>query len=55
VAIQKRRIDRIGFEPRDERRGFPVTAAHCLMVLQQNLGVILLTAAQRAANGVEPE
>jgi hypothetical protein len=55
VAVQKRRIHRIGLETGDERGGASVAAAHRAVVLQQNLGVILLTAPERAANGIEPE
>ena len=34
---------------------FAVATAHRAIMLQQNLGVILLAAAQRAADGIEPE
>ena len=55
VAIEKRRIDRIGLEPGDEHGGTAVAAAHRTIMLEQNPGVILLTAAQRATDRVEPK
>ena len=59
VAIQKRRIDRIGLEAGNERRGFTVATAlatgHRAIMLQQDFGVILLTAAKSTANGIEPK
>ena len=55
VAIQKRRIDRIGLEAGDERSGIAVAAAHRAIMLQQDPGVILLTPTERAADGVEPK
>ncbi len=64
VAVEKRRIDRIGFETGDER-GRPSFAAlatgrvrrggHRAIMLQQNLRVFLLAAAERAADRVEPK
>src|SRR5207237_6174925 len=65
VSVQKRRIDRIGLEPGHERCGAPFPPAlatgrarrggHRAIVLQQDLRVILLTAAEGAADGVEPK
>ena len=55
VAIEKRRIDGIGLEAGYERGRFAIAAAHGAVVLQQNLRVILLAAAKRAADGIEPE
>ena len=59
VAVQKCRIDRIGFETGDERRGFAPagggTGGHRAVVFQQYFRVILLTSTQRAADRVEPE
>ena len=55
VAIQKRRIDRIGLETGDECGGGAVAATHRLVMLQQNPGVILLTASKRATDRVEPK
>ena len=59
VAVQKRRIDRIGFETGDERGGLAPagggTGGDRAVVFQQYLGVILLTAAERAPDGIEPE
>ena len=65
VTIQKRRIDWIGLEARHERRGsaFPTALAngrvrrggHCAIMLQQNLCIILLTAAECAADRIKPK
>ena len=59
VAIQKCSIDRVRFESRDEGGGAAVASAlatrHGAVMLQQNLRVILLTAAKRAANGIKPK
>jgi hypothetical protein len=55
VSVEKRRIDRIGFESRDKRRRFGISAAHRAIMLQQNFGIILLTAAKGAADGIEPK
>ena len=55
VAIQKCGIDWIGLEPGDERRRATIGTGHRPVMFQQNLGVILPTAAQSAANGIEPK
>ena len=55
VAVQKRRIHRIGLEAGNKRGGSAIAAGHRAIMLEQNLGVILLAAAQRAADGIEPE
>ena len=55
VTVDKRRIDRISLEPGDESGRRAVAAAHRPVMFQQYLGVILLTATERAADGVEPE
>ena len=55
MAIQKCGIDRIGLETGDERGGFALATGHRAVMLQQNLGVILLASAKRAADGVEPK
>ena len=67
VTIQKRRIDRISLEAGDKcgRRSLAVAPAlatgrvrrggHRAIMLQQNLGVVLLATTERAADGIEPE
>ena len=59
VAIQKCRIDRIGLEPGDECSRATVAAVpatgHSPVMPQQDLCIILLAAAKRTANGVEPK
>lgn len=50
LAVEKRRVHRIGLEAGDEGGCAAATAAHRLVVFEQNLGVILLAAAQRAAD-----
>ena len=59
VPIQKCGIHRIGLESRHECGGVPLIAVliagHGAVMLQQNLRVILLTAAKRTANGIEPK
>ena len=51
----KRRVHGIGLESGNKGSGAAVTAAHCAIMLEQNLRVILLAATERAADGVEPE
>ena len=59
VAVQKCGVDRVGFEAGNECGGFSVTAlatGHPLrMMLEQDLRIVLLAPAQRAADGIEPE
>ena len=55
VAVEKGRIHRIGLEPGHKRSGFAIPAAHRAVVLEQNLGIILLAPTKRAADGVEPK
>src|SRR5438132_14371039 len=61
VAIEKRRIDWISLEARHECSGSAFSPAlarrggHRTVMLQQNSGVILLTTAERATNGIEPK
>ena len=51
----KRRVDGIGLEAGNEAGCLAIAAAHRPVMLEQNLRVILLAAAQRTADGVEPE
>ena len=55
VTIQKRGIDGIGFETGNKGGCVSFPTSHRAVMLQQDFGVVLLTAAQRAADGVEPE
>ena len=55
VAIHECRVDRIGLEAGHECGGFFIAAAHRAMMLEQDLGVVLLASTQRAADGIEPE
>ena len=55
VAVQKCRVDWILFEAGNECGGFSIAAAHCAMMLEQDLRVLLLTTTKRAADGIEPE
>ena len=64
VAIHECCVDRVGFEAGNERSGLSITAlatgrvrrgGHRAMMLEQDLGVVLLASTQRAADGIEPE
>ena len=55
VAIHECCVDWVGFEAGDECSGLSVAAAHGAMMLEQDLGVVLLASTQRAADGIEPE
>ena len=55
VAIHECCVDRVGLEAGDECGGFSIAAAHRAMMLEQDLGVVLLASTQRAADGIEPE
>ncbi len=55
MAIHECCVDRVSFEAGNERSGLSIAAAHSAMMLEQNLGVVLLASTQRAADGVEPE
>ena len=64
MAIHECCVDRVGLEAGDECGGFSVAAlatgrvrrgGHRAMMLEQDLGVVLLASTQRAADGIEPE
>jgi hypothetical protein len=55
VAIHECGVDRIGFEAGNKCGGFSTAAAHGAMMLEEDLRVVLLASAQRAADRIEPE
>src|SRR6266481_4817358 len=55
VPIEKGGIDRIGLKAGHQNSSAAIATAHRAVVFQQNPSVILLTAAKRAADGVEPK
>ena len=55
VTIDKGGIYGISFETGDECCRITFSTPHHTVMLEQNLRIILLTAAKRAADGIKPE